>query len=111
MPDPIRPEDPLSPNAALLGTAISIAPAAIGCAVGLLLADKMKSKTRQSLATTLLTIGALSTAPLAVDYIRRIVNSPSRSRGSNRRLAGIRSTGVNVEPDILGGEEYFVDEM
>ncbi|MCF6311208.1 MAG: hypothetical protein L3J39_02035 [Verrucomicrobiales bacterium] len=111
MSDPIRPEDPLSPNAALLGTAISIAPTAVGCAVGLLLADRMKSKTRHNLATTLLAIGALSAAPLAVDYIGRVLNSPARSRGSNRRLAGIRSNGVNVAPDILGGEEYFVDEM
>ena len=111
MSDPIRPENSLSPNAALLGTAISVAPTAIGCAVGLLLADRMKSKTRQNVATTLLAIGALSAAPLAVDYIGRLMNSPARSRGSNRRLEGIRSTGVNVESDILGGEEYFLEEM
>lgn len=111
MPDPIRPEDPLSPNAALLGTALSVAPAAVGCAVGLLLADRLKSESRHGLATTLLTIGALSAAPLAVDYISRVLNSPSRRRGSRRRLAGIRSNGVNIEADIIGGEEYFVDEM
>ena len=111
MSDPLRPEDPLSPNAALLGTAVSIAPAAVGCAVGLLLADRIGKKSRHSLATTLLTIGALSAAPLAVDYISRVLYSPSRRRGSRRRLAGIRSNGVNLEADILGGEEFFVDEM
>ena len=109
--DPIRPDDHLSPNATLLGTAVSVAPAAVGCAVGLLLADRMSKDTRHSLATTLLTVGALSAAPLAIDYIARVLNSPSRLRGSNRRLAGIRSNGVNLEPDILGGEEFFVDEM
>lgn len=111
MSDPIRPEDPLSPNTTLLGTALSVAPAAVGCAVGLLLADRLKSESRHGLATTLLTIGALSAAPLAVDYISRVLNSPSRRRGSRRRLAGIRSNGVNIEADIIGGEEYFVDEM
>lgn len=109
--DPIRPEDSLSPNAALLGTAVSIAPAALGCAVGLLLADRMKRETRHSLASTLLAVGVLSATPLAVDYINRVLNSPARRRGSRRRLAGIRSNGVNLEADILGGEEYFIDEM
>jgi len=71
----------------------------------------MKSKTRHSLATTLLTVGALAAAPLAVDYVNRVLNSPARRRGSKRRLAGIRSNGVNLEADIIGGEEYFVDEM
>lgn len=111
MTDPIRPENSLSPNAALLATAVSIAPAALGCAVGLLLADRMKRETRHSLASTLLVVGVLSATPLAVDYINRALNSPARHRGSRRRLAGIRSNGVNLEADILGGEEYFVDEM
>jgi len=109
--DPIRSENTLSPNAVLLGTAVSVAPAAVGCAVGLLLADRLKGESRHGLATALLTIGALSAAPLAVDYINRVLNSPARRRGSRRRLAGIRSNGVNLEPDILGGEEFFVDEM
>lgn len=109
--DPIRPEYSLSPNAALLGTAVSIAPAALGCAVGLLLADRMKRETRHNLALTLFAVGALSATPLAVDCIYRVLNSPARRRGSRKRLAGIRSNGVNLEADILGGEEYFVDEM
>jgi len=101
----------VTPNAALLGTAVSIAPTAVGCAVGLLLADRMKRETRHSLASTLLAVGVLSATPLAVDYINRVLNSPARRRGSRKRLASIRSNGVHHEADILGGEEYFVEEM
>ncbi|MGY8640444.1 MAG: hypothetical protein ACKVJU_05025 [Verrucomicrobiales bacterium] len=102
---------PIPPNTTLLGTALSVAPAAVGCAVGLLLAEKMKSKTRQSVAGSLFAIGALATLPLAIDYVAKSMNSPSRVRGSNRRLEGIRYAGMDPEMDIVGGEEYFVDEV
>ncbi|NNE94353.1 MAG: hypothetical protein HKN23_22110 [Verrucomicrobiales bacterium] len=104
-------EDPPSPATALIGTALSVAPAAVGCAVGLLLADRFKNKTRQTLAGTLFTVGALATLPLAIDYVTKTINSPSRLRGSTRRLEGIRQGGTNPEVDIIGGEEFFVDEV
>ena len=54
----LHPDHQRTPNATLLGTALSVAPAAIGCAVGLLLADRMKGRTRQTVASGLLTVGA-----------------------------------------------------
>ncbi len=101
----------IPPNPTLLGTALSVAPAAVGCAVGLLLADKMKSRTRQSVAGSLFAVGAIATLPLAIDYITKTINRPTGGRASARRLAGIRHSGIDPEIDIVGGEEFFVDEM
>ncbi len=92
-------------NATLVGTALSIAPAAIGCAVGMIVADKMKSSTRNTVASTLLTLGALATLPLAIDFLARTLNSPAYRRGSNRRLEGIRHGGFNPDTDIYGIED------
>lgn len=97
-------EKPPVANATLVGTALSIAPAAIGCAVGLLIADKMRRSTRNTVTTTLLTLGALATLPLAVDFLARTVNSPSFGRGSRRRLESIRHGGFNPDADIYGLE-------
>lgn len=99
-----------SPDPALLGTAVSVAPAAIGCAVGLLIADKMKSRARGSLAGSLFAVGVLATLPFAIDYIAKTANSPSKARGRTRRLDAIGQGGIDPETDIIGGEEYFVEE-
>ena len=102
---------PIPPNTTLLGTALSVAPAAVGCAVGLLLSEKMKSKTRQTVAGSLFALGALATLPLAIDYVTKTMNSPTGRRGSDRRLDGIRHSGIDPEIDIVGGEEYFANEV
>ncbi len=104
----LRKEEKPTPNPTLLGTALAVAPAAVGCAVGLLLADRMKKKSRQSVASALFTLGALATVPLVVDYVSKTIDSPSRKRGSNRRLEGIRQGGADSE--IFDGEEYFLEE-
>ena len=98
------------PNPTLLGTALTVAPAAVGCAVGLLLADRIKGKARSNLASTLLTIGAAATLPLAIDYVTKTIDSPSRARGSRKRLQSIRNSGVDAvdyEEGIVDGEELF----
>lgn len=104
----LRKEETAPPNPTLLGTALAVAPAAVGCAVGLLLADRMKRKSRQSVAAGLFALGALATVPLAVDYVTKTINGPNRSRGSRRRLQAIRQSGA--ESEIVGGEDYFLEE-
>lgn len=106
----MHPEDRHSPNATLLGAALSIAPAAVGCAVGLLLSERMKPRTRHSIASTLFSLGALAALPLAIDYTLKTLHRPSSRRGSTRKLEGIRHSGINPDADIIGGEEYFIEQ-
>jgi|GEM_PF-2951834 len=88
--------------------ALVIAPAAIGCAVGLLLADKLKGESRSSLASTLLTLGTLAALPLAIGLADKALNNPARESVSRRRLRRIRESGP--EADIVGGDEYFLEQ-
>lgn len=95
------------PDSTLLGTALTVAPAAVGCAVGLLLAEKLSSRGRQSAAVTLFGIGVVATLPLAIDYVTKSLNSPTGQRGSRRRLEKIREGAPDEE--IIGGEDYFLE--
>lgn len=88
-----------SPSPTLLGTALAVAPVAVGCAAGLLLADRVSSRTRHGLASGLLAIGALATLPLVVDYVSKTIDSPAYRRGRQRRLQHIRDSGA------YGGED------
>lgn len=90
----LHPDHRHSPNPTLLGTALSVAPAAVGCAVGLLLADRWKKADRHGLAAGLLAVGALATLPLVVDAVSRTVDSPAFRRGRQRRLEQIRDSGA-----------------
>lgn len=109
-------DHPQSPSAALVGTTLSIAPVAIGCAAGLLLAERVPGRlARQGLALGLITLGAIAAAPLLIDTVSRSMDNPAFRRGRQRRIAQIRDSGAfpDVEADdaeLLGGEEYFVDQ-
>ncbi len=97
-----------STEASLVSASLSIAPAAIGCAVGLLIADNLKSESRKGLASTLLALGTLAALPVAIAYADKALNNPARESASIRRLRRIRESGP--ESDIVGGDEYFLDQ-
>lgn len=97
----------LSPS--LLGAALAIAPAAVGCGVGLLLGGRMKTSNRVSLASSLVSLGVLAALPVAADYLSRTLDHPRFERGSRRRLERIREAGAFPDAEILGGEEYFIE--
>jgi hypothetical protein len=82
-----------------------IAPAAAGCALGILFGRGMRRGSSNVIALTLLAASAVVAAPVITDFIQRTANRPSTERGSRRRLEGIRNAGV---PD---GEatEFFVE--
>ena len=109
-------DKPRLSSAALVGTALSIAPAAIGCAAGLLLANRLESRTaRVGLASGLLALGAIAAAPLILDTAHRTIDHPAFRRGRQRRLEHIRDSGAfpDVEaddPELLGGESYFLEQ-
>jgi uncharacterized membrane protein YebE (DUF533 family) len=86
--------------------AASIAPAAIGAALGLLFGREMDKRSSNLAALALLATGAVVAAPAIVDLIQRAANRPSTARGSERRLRTIRDAGL---PDA-DAEGFFIDD-
>ena len=71
-----------------------IAPAAAGCALGLLFGRGMERKTSNIVAFTLLSAGAVVPAPVVTNLVQRAANRPSSERGSRRRLESIRDASL-----------------
>ena len=82
-----------------------IAPAAVGAALGLLFGRGMRRSASNVAALSLLAASAVVAAPMLTELVRRTANRPSSSRGSRRRLEGIRNGAV---PDD-GLKDFFVD--
>jgi hypothetical protein len=100
------PELPTHPYTNYNGYAATIAPAAIGCALGILFGRGMERRTANGSALTLLAAGAIVAAPLVTDLIQRAANRPSSQRGSRKRLASIRD-GALPDQDVEG---FFAPE-
>lgn len=71
-----------------------IAPAAAGCALGLLFGRGMGRGTSNIVSLSLLAASAVIAAPLIGDIVSRTANRPTSARGSRRRLEGIRNGAV-----------------
>jgi hypothetical protein len=82
-----------------------IAPAAAGCALGILFGRGMRRGSSNVIALTLLAASAAIAAPVITELVQRTANRPGSERGSRRRLEGIRNHGM---PDGDVGE-FFVD--
>jgi hypothetical protein len=81
-----------------------IAPAAAGCALGILFGRGMSRSSSNIIALTLLAASAVVAAPVITDLVQRTANRPSSDRGSRRRLEGIRNNAPESELT-----EFFVD--
>jgi hypothetical protein len=99
-------EPPAHPYTNYTGYAATIAPAAIGCALGLLFGRGMERRSANIAALTLLTAGAVVAGPAIADIIQRAANRPSTRRGSQKRLASIRDGGL-PDQDVEG---FFAPE-
>ncbi|HEY1084519.1 MAG TPA: hypothetical protein VGE29_19790 [Prosthecobacter sp.] len=82
-----------------------IAPAAAGCALGILFGRGMSRSTSNIVSLSLLAAGAAIAAPLIGDIVQRTANRPTSARGSRRRLEGIRN-GALPDENL---KEFFVD--
>lgn len=89
MPAPSSSSD--ADRASLAVAAISIAPAAVGCAVGLLLSNHLKRRHRAPLASVFLGIAAAAVVPVTVETVNRLIRGPQSRHGARRTLAEIRS--------------------
>lgn len=81
-----------------------IAPAAAGCALGILFGRGMSRSTSNIVSLTLLAASAVVAAPIITDLVGRAANSPRTDRGSRRRLEGIRTNSTETEL-----KDFFVD--
>lgn len=99
-------ETPAHPYTNYTGYAATIAPAAIGCALGLLFGRGMERRSANIAALSLLTVGIAVAGPAVADIIQRAANRPSTRRGSRKRLAGIRD-GALPDQDVEG---FFAPE-
>lgn len=64
---------------------IAVTRAVLGAGIALLVADRLDDRQRRAIGWTLLSLGAISTVPLAADVIRR--NRPTRFDNLAQRSA------------------------
>ena len=80
---------------------LALARTAFGLGIGMLVADKIKSPTRQTAAIALMSVGALAAVPFLLKVALARINRPESDRGSRARLRSIRSdSGYQSEADI-----------
>jgi ABC-type molybdate transport system permease subunit len=86
------------PAAALL----TISQTAIGCGIGILLADKISENKRNTAAVAMLLLAIAATAPALVGVVADLINGPQSKLGMRRRLRSIREdSGLQAEEEIL----------
>ncbi len=86
------------PAAALL----TVSQAAIGCGIGILLADKIGEKRRNTAAIGMLCLAIATTAPALVGVVVDMINGPQSKLGVRRRLRSIREdSGLHAEEEVL----------
>lgn len=77
--------DPLS-----ITSLIAVTQTALGCGLGLLVANKLPRSARKIVAATMISVGAISTLPLIAEAITRRWKGPESARGMRKRLESIR---------------------
>jgi ABC-type molybdate transport system permease subunit len=86
------------PSAALL----TISQTAIGCGIGIFLADKISEKQRNIAAVAMLLLAIATTAPALVGVVADLINGPQSKLGMKRRLRSIREdSGLHAEEEVL----------
>lgn len=86
----------------LAASLITVTQTAVGCGLGLLLADKLEHKTRKNVALGFLSIGVLAAIPLITEYLIRQINRPESARGMKKRLDSIRDdAGVAEDAEVF----------
>ncbi len=81
--------------------AVATASATAGCALGILFGRGMERRSSTIASLTLLAAGALIAAPMVTEVVSRLANRPATSRGSRKRLEGIRNGAVPEDNDDI----------
>ena len=83
-------------------TLLTISQTAIGCGIGILLANKISENKRNTAAAGMLLLAIATTAPALVGVIAELINGPRSKLGMKRRLRSIREdSGLHAEEEIL----------
>lgn len=86
------------PSAVLL----TISQTAIGCGIGILLANKISENKRTTAAVAMLFLAIATTAPALVGVVVDLINGPQSKLGMRRRLRSIREdSGLHAEEEVL----------
>jgi hypothetical protein len=81
---------------------LTISQAAIGCGIGILLADKVTENRRNTAAVGMLCLAIATTAPALVGVVADLINGPQSKLGVRRRLRSIREdSGLQAEEEVL----------
>ena len=81
---------------------LTISQAAIGCGIGILLADKVTESRRNTAAIGMLCLAVATTAPALVGVVADLINGPQSKLGVRRRLRSIREdSGLQAEEEVL----------
>ena len=84
-------------------TALAVAPAAIGCAAGILIGQRLRSRSGNAAAGTLFALAAAAALPLVVDAALRIINRPESRRRIQGIQRGLRDASGHLFADELAG--------
>ena len=83
-------------------TLLTVSQAAIGCGIGILLADKISENKRNAAAIAMLALATATTVPTLVGILADLINGPQSRLGVRRRLRSIREdSGLHHEEEVL----------
>jgi hypothetical protein len=83
-------------------TLLAISQAAIGCGIGIIIADKMNENKRNAAAIAMLALATATTVPALVGVVADLINGPQSRLGVRRRLRSIREdSGLHHEEEVL----------
>jgi uncharacterized membrane protein AbrB (regulator of aidB expression) len=83
-------------------TLLTISQAAIGCGIGILIADKISENKRNAAAIAMLALATATTVPALVGIVADLINGPQSRLGVRRRLRSIREdSGLHHEEEVL----------
>ena len=81
---------------------VALTQTALGFGAGLLVAGKMRRSAQKATAVAMFSVGVISTLPLLVDVVVKVVNRPGSKRDMRKRLASIRrGSGVTGNMEVF----------
>ncbi len=88
----------------------AFAPAVLGAAAGVLVADALGEKARRPVGLSLACLGLAALTPMLVETVVKKVKGPGTRRGQARTLQGIRDHGLQAR-EISFVEEELGEEL
>ena len=92
----------IRPKQIEVASLVAVTQAAVGCGIGLLLANRFKATARKVTGWIMVSLGVASVTPVLVGYFARTANRPGSARAMRRRLDSIRhDSGFSENADVF----------